>query len=108
MEKLGIYLKQLREARNLSQEYVAGKLNVSPTTISRMEAQPEKFSVKRLKTYLCFFGKNFDDYFHFKQPANDATVTSCPRQSYLLLELNIQMDLTAAARNKLTNIIHLK
>ena len=71
MDKLGIYLKHLREQKNLSQEYVAVQIGMSPSAISRMETSPEKFNVKKLGKYLAFFNKSFDDYFQFKNPTEN-------------------------------------
>lgn len=41
-------IKLLRESSNLSQEYVASKLNISQQAYSRMENHPEGITVKRL------------------------------------------------------------
>lgn len=37
MENIGYKLKKIRELKSYSQEYIADRLNVSPSTISRIE-----------------------------------------------------------------------
>lgn len=42
-------IKMIRESSHLSQEYVAGRLNISQQAYSRLEKYPESITVKRLK-----------------------------------------------------------
>ena len=51
MDKIGIYLKNLREKENLTQEFIAEKIHVSAATVCRMENQPENFNMKNLGVY---------------------------------------------------------
>jgi transcriptional regulator with XRE-family HTH domain len=43
------FLRFIRESLNLSQEYVAAKLNISQQAYSRMENNPENITMGRLK-----------------------------------------------------------
>lgn len=103
MDKSGIYLKHLREQKNLSQEYVAEQIGVSPSVISRMEISPEKFNIKKLGRYLAFFNKCFADYFHFKRPAENKSGPSM--RQVIKFEIDFR-DLNEDLREKLINHLH--
>jgi transcriptional regulator with XRE-family HTH domain len=45
----GNKIKMLRESINLSQEYVAAKLNISQQAYSRMEKNPDNITVARMR-----------------------------------------------------------
>ncbi len=42
-------IKMVREGNNLSQEYVAAKLNISQQAYSRIEKNPDNITIKRLR-----------------------------------------------------------
>jgi transcriptional regulator with XRE-family HTH domain len=58
-EPIGNKIKMVRESINLSQEYVASKLNLSQQAYSRMEKNPENISVGRLKELSAILGVPF-------------------------------------------------
>ena len=53
-------LKMVRESSNLSQEYVASKLNLSQQAYSRMEKNPDNITVGRLRELSAILGVPFN------------------------------------------------
>ena len=56
----GNKLKMVRESSNLSQEYVASKLNLSQQAYSRMEKNPDNITVGRLRELSAILGVPFN------------------------------------------------
>jgi transcriptional regulator with XRE-family HTH domain len=57
---LGNKIKMVRESSNLSQEYVASKLNLSQQAYSRMEKNPDNITVGRLRELSAILGVPFN------------------------------------------------
>ncbi len=57
---IGNKIKMVRESINLSQEYVATKLNISQQAYSRMEKNPDNISVSRLRELSAILGVPFN------------------------------------------------
>lgn len=57
---IGNKIKMVRESINLSQEYVAAKLNISQQAYSRMEKNPDNISVSRLRELSSILGVPFN------------------------------------------------
>ena len=108
MDKIGIYLKNLREKENLTQEFIAEKIHVSAATVCRMENQPENFTMKNLGVYLEYFGKSFDDYFTFKQSTGNPSSQNKFHRTFLMIEVDLVKDLTSEAKEHIINCLNVK
>lgn len=58
-EPIGNKIKKVRENINLSQEYVASKLNISQQAYSQMEKNPENITIGLLKDLSAILGVPF-------------------------------------------------
>ena len=108
MDKIGIYLKNLREKENLTQEFIAEKIHVSAATVCRMENQPENFNMKNLGVYLEYFGKSFDDYFFFKQSAGSSSCQDKLLKTFLMIGVDFARELTSEAKEHIINCLNVK
>lgn len=62
MATIGAKIKNARETRNLSQEYVAAMLEITQATYSRFESdliKPDIYKLKQLAELLCVDGNYF-------------------------------------------------
>ncbi len=63
MDNIGAKLKRQREERNYSQEYVAEQLNVSPSTVSRIESDASNMKLRIIEEYCKVLGMPIVDLF---------------------------------------------
>lgn len=61
MEDIGYKLKRVRELKCYSQEYVAGCLHVSPSTISRIENHVKSVRLELILNYCNVLDVQFED-----------------------------------------------
>ena len=61
MEDIGYKLKRVRELKSYSQEYVADRLHVSPSTISRIENHVKSVRLELILNYCNVLDVQFED-----------------------------------------------
>lgn len=87
MKDIGARLKKMREMRGLLQEYIADCLNVSSSTISRMESNCMTAKLENICDYCKILGISIETLF-----ADDAKHNAIPVKINLSIELtNTQM-----------------
>lgn len=82
MKNIGARLRKLREMRGLSQEYIADCLNVSTSTVSRLESNCMTARLEHISDYCEILGISMETLF-----AENAKCDSIP----LKISLNIEL-----------------
>ncbi len=86
MEKTGAILKKARETKGYSQEYVADKLRVSSSTISRLESNCCNMKMGLIHAYCQLLDVPFENL--FAQNANQSKQEISP----VSVSINIQIN----------------
>lgn len=63
---LGLRIKEIRKRKNLSQEELAEKVNLEPTSISNIETGRNYPSFQNLEKIIDVLGVTFNDIFYFE------------------------------------------
>lgn len=79
---LGQRIKELRKAKNITQEKLAELVNVEPTTISNMECGRNYPNLATLEKVLEVLKSNFSEVFNFEH-FNEKTVLTKKIKTYI-------------------------
>ena len=100
MEKLGNKIYQLRKARGLSQEELAGALNVSRQSVSKWETDQSVPDSDNITAMCAFFNVSLDGFM-----GNAAEPVAAPEVATEQAEAEVQVDNKAANRQLWKKIV---